>query len=639
MVTLVAVACGGSPSTETTDGAGATTTTTVPNSGFVSDDAGLTGLDAELSVIRAANEGRLPLSDALDFFASTFGEMPGSDDLRFEGRAGDGTMALMAVLAHWEELSPEQQQAVRSYLGYSSAQSFLAPAAVGPDADDLALQADIDSARAAIAGFVGTDLTFPIRGEMVPGLTGVLPGDTEPSPIAGVTWPERGGDVALSGRPDVCRVQFSTDEVLSPTTVAHEVFHCFQYQLGPDLADAIASAAWIIEGSAEWAGAKVSGVDGGVIDHFEQWVQNTDSLFGLSYGAVGYFWVLESMGVNPWSVIGEMLATEGTEAVAASGFEPGDVLRRVASSLARRQQAPTLPVSGVWDFAAAGVPPGGVRVPLTVTPDTPFVNSQVRGGFVRGAEILFTLEGGERVQVEVDSDVGTIEFYGKDAIVWDGRLNREFCLEDGGCRCGVDGEVDPGLGIGSREMILAGGELGGGPITYLVRIPDPEGAFTDGHWEGMITSSVFEVSTDGTTGTRHETSAAIEFTVENGAVTSGAYAVSYFINFANDGGGTGEGTSTVTGRFTGCGFAPQLYGTGFSLDAILHLPEVGDVPLVFSQTIDSPPIGPTLWVTDPVTDPNRRTGQIDPIAELEYLRSSGYGASDVVFTFEATRTG
>ena len=117
--------------------------------------------------------------------------------------------------------------------------------------------------------------------------------------------------------------------------------------------------------------------------------------------------------------------------------------------------------------------------------------------------------------------------------------------------------------------------FGSGPMTYLVRIPDPAGAFTDGHWEGTITSSVFVVTVNSTTGTRHYfATAAMEFTVENGAVTSGSYGVSYFINFVNETGATGEGTSTVTGRFTGCGFAPQLRGTGFGMDAVLHIPDV-----------------------------------------------------------------
>ena len=630
VVALVAVSCGGSPSsdTSTTDGSGATTTTTPTDTGFIDADTGLTGLSADLSAIRIANGGVLPVGDSLDLFAATFGDVPGADAFRFEGRPGDGTMAMLAVGAHWEELTAEQRQAVLNLLGYTTVQSFRAPVALG---GSEALQAQIDTARAAIAGFVGTDLAFPVVGEVIPELT------VGGRRVLGVAIPERGGAFVTTGRPDLCRVQFTNDPAPNATTVAHEVFHCFQFQLGPDLADAFASQAWIIEGSAEWAGAKVGGVDDDIVAHFAEWRSNTGSLFGLDYNAIGFYWVIESMGVSPWSVIGEMLATEGTDAVAATGLDPGDVLNRVSTSLARSTQSPTIPVSAVWDFSVAGVPNLGVRHDETVTPDHAFEASLGRSDFARGGIALLTLEGGERVEVRVDSDVGTVEFHGKDAIEWNGSLHREFCLEDGGCRCGVDGEVDPGLGEGSRELILGAGELGSGPITYLVRIPDPAGAFTDGHWEGTITSSVFVVTVNSTTGTRHETTAAMEFTVENGAVTSGSYGVSYFINFVNETGATGEGTSTVTGRFTGCGFAPQLYGTGFGMDAVLHIPDVGNVPLVFDETIDSPPIGPTLWVIDPVTDPNRRTGQIDPIAELEFIRSSGFGASDVVFTFEATR--
>src|SRR3990172_2204850 len=77
VVALVAVSCGGSSSggssTTGTSEAGSTTTTTVPDTGIVDADTGLTGLTAELAAIREANDGNLPLADALDLFAAVFG--------------------------------------------------------------------------------------------------------------------------------------------------------------------------------------------------------------------------------------------------------------------------------------------------------------------------------------------------------------------------------------------------------------------------------------------------------------------------------------------------------------------------------------------------------------------------------------
>ena len=83
-------------------------------------------LESQMIEIRAANDGHLPLADALDLFAGTFGEMPGADGSRFEAST-DGTLALWEVMAYWNELTPEQQDAVNSALGYPKAQSFMAP--------------------------------------------------------------------------------------------------------------------------------------------------------------------------------------------------------------------------------------------------------------------------------------------------------------------------------------------------------------------------------------------------------------------------------------------------------------------------------------------------------------------------------
>ena len=637
VIALVTGSCGGSSSATSTPASDGSTTTTAPESAIASTDDGLTGLTAELAAIRGANDGALPLADALDFFAATFGDIPGGDGNRFEGRPEDGTMALMAVGAHWDELTPEQQEAIRVRLGYSTVQSFRAPIVVADEAAAAALQVQIDSARSTIAGLVGSDVLFPIVGEMMAGLTAVAPGETTPIPVAGVTIPERHGVLATSGRPDQCRIRFSSDYPLNATTVAHEVFHCFQFQIGPDISDVFASQSWVVEGSAEWAGAMVGGIDSLVVEHFHQWRDNTGSLFGLDYDAVGFYWVVASMGVSPWTVIGDMLAVDALEAVAATGLEPVDVLQRVASSLARSQSDPALPVSGVWDFSV-NVPEGGIRIPFTLTPTTPpYESEEARSGFARGSDVVLRLEGGERVEVDVVADVGTLEFFGKDALEWEGSLHREFCLEDGGCRCGVDGAVDPGLGEGSRELVLAGGELGGGPITYQVRMPDPEGAFTDGHWQGTITSSVLVITTGTGVGVRHETIAPFEFTIENGAVTSGTYSLQFFDEYRSDI-GSGEGTATVTGGFVGCGFSPQLIGSTFGLDMTLVV-DGHPVPFAFETDISGAAGPGTVWRNDPITDPNHRSGIFDVAAYIDMIRASGFGATDVVMTYEATRSG
>lgn len=633
IIALIGVACSsssGEPSTDGTDGSGDS------DSRIVDGETGLTGLTAELAALREANDGTLQLPDALNFFASTLGEIPGGDASRFESRVGDATMALWEVGAHWEELTADQQRAVETVLGYPRPQSLMAAVA---SPEDIALQAQIDTARTAIAALVGEDVSFPITGDLVPGLMAVLPGHTTPSAVGGITWAERGGIGVFSGRADRCRISFNADFPLDATIVAHEVFHCFQLHLAADVQDTYTAQSWIIEGSAEWAGATIGGVDARAENNFVNWLLNRGgSMFGLDYAAIGYYWVLESMGVSPWLVIRDMMATAGVEAVAASGLDPLSVLSRVATSSARRVVAPSIPVSDVWDFATANVPLSGDRSSETVTPDSPIVTERAAADFARGLTGVFTLVGGDRVQVAIDSDVGTLEFFGKEPIDWQSSLHQEFCLDEGGCKCGVDGAVDSGLTQGAREVILTGAEFEAGTINYDVRIPDPGTAFTDGHWQGTLTYTVVGIAADGIAGTLTQSSGAIEVSVADGAVTGGSFELGIPGEF-NTTGAHAEGVYTTIAAFGGCGFSPQVTTNSVAFAGTITTSNV-TIPFNFDLGFSPVEGGPgTMWRIDPVTDPNRRAGEIDTVADQAVRGATGWTVTDVTWTFEMSLAG
>jgi len=631
---LVAIACGDSSGDVTTTTAAAsstttTTTTTAPPSSIAEGASGLTGLDADLADLRIANGGSLPADAALDLFAAVFGPVPGADETRFASRSTDGTMAARNVLAHWDGFTPDQQQRIAAYLGFPGVKTFRAAA----QTEDPALQAVVDPLRAAIAARVGADLPYPIvalRMEL---------GSRDGRRIAGMTLPLRGGEVALSGTPDECVVVFPPEDTPTATTVAHEVFHCFQFHLAPSLGAVYGGEDWIVEGSAEWAGAEIGGIDEGIEGHFGGWLANSGSVFGLDYTAVGLYWVIESMGVDPAPAIGAMLGSSGAGAIAALGLDPAAVLNRVASSPVRRDSAPGIPqIGGSWDFSDPQVPAGGIRVPRVVDEGTAFTFESGSGGYAKGDPILVELVGGTRVQVLADADVGTLQFYDKDAIAWSGSLSREFCLEPGGCRCGVDGAVDPGLEEGTRDLAIAGGEAGGGPITYTVRIPRSDGGFTDGTWSGQFSASYLLLSGDGVVGRRESGTFPAEFVIENGAVTSGSYTLEFSAEM-HSADAHGFGTATISGIFTGCGFAPQMQGTSFSFTGVAIIDGTA-VPLEFGFPM-SPVSGvtTTFWVPDPVTDPDRRTGSIDTGGYLAAISSSGIAASGLEITFQLGRTG
>jgi hypothetical protein len=630
---LLAAACGGGsgetdPATSTTARGDDTSTTEGPDPAgdIIEGDSDLEGTDAALADLREANGYALPAQAALDLFAAVFGEVTGADPERFEPRHGDGTLALRAVGAHWEELSDEQRGAILALLGYPQIESFRAPQALGGDA---ALQARVDAARAQIAAHVGGDVPFPIHVDTdVSGF-----GDRDLAAAAS----ERDGVFVTSGAIDACRISFRPP--VADATVAHEVFHCFQYHLAPSIRHVLTGPDWIIEGSAEWVAAEIAGTDSVITEGFAVWAANNRrSLFSLDYPAVGFFWVIESMGADPWAAIPPMLGATGEGAIAATGLDPAAVLQRIATSIARRSTAPSLDVGAEWDFAARRVPPTGARTALlTVTPDSPYTRSDTRTVFARTTPARFRLTDGDIATVTVISDVGGLQFEGRDEFhTWAGSINKEFCLdEEGECRCGLDDDVESGLDQGAERLLIGAAERDGGEITITIEIRDPGEEFTDGHWVGTFTSPPSTISVGDLVAEGEEITTPFEFTIENGAVVEGSYSMIMFGQAELDDMRM-SGVGTVFGSVQGCGPSPQMRASGSEWMMTAHTPD-GDVTIPLSLPGET--MFPTVWVFDESSDPNRRTGTIDNSGALAYVTGLGIGTTGSVITFEATRTG
>ena len=185
-------------------------------------------------------------------------------------------------------------------------------------------------------------------------------------------------------------------------------------------------------------------------------------------------------------------------------------------------------------------------------------------------------------------------------------------------------------------MVVAAGAIGGAAVGFDIRIPD-DGAFTDGHWEGTVTTSVLVLSTGDAVGIRHEATAPFEFTITDGAVAAGSFAMNFSVEFTLPT-GTGEGVAAIGGEFVGCGFSPQMLGHTFGVDGTLTTSDGITFPMQFEQPFAGTEIGfGTTWAIDEVTDPDTRTGEIDVSGYTNYMRANGFGASDVIVTFEATR--
>ena len=361
------------------------------------------------------------------------------------------------------------------------------------------------------------------------------------------------------------------------------------------------------------------------------------------------------MGVSPWDVIDDMLEAEGgIAAVAASGLDPADVLSRVTSSKARAHTIASLDVTDRWDFSASNVPRDGYFARDTVTPGSPNHASFALGRFAAAPVEVIHLEGGSIVQVALNGEVGTLEFFGQDPIEFDGNLVREFCLEEEGCSCTAGTEP---LEQATRDLIIGAGQLDPGTVTYDIRIPDQ--AFTDGNWEGTITSPDLTISGAAGTGFRPGAQAPINFTIEQGIVTAGSYSIQFPAIYESPV-GSAIGVVTIAGQVTGCAHAPKLDPTSIIIDATLELTDGFTIPVLtevnyasgtitvqqadgtrLSRPIDgavtSTTTGFTSWIIDRASTPTHRVGELDASAELATMAAAGFAITQLQFTFDINR--
>jgi hypothetical protein len=446
---------------------------------LASDDVAPAATTTELAMARSGNDGNLPLDLALDLFASIYGPIPGGTD-RFDAvRPGDGSLALRSLAAHAEELDADQRQTLdeaRAPTGTSSEDSGVGEgAAVAPG--DLALAASsgqagddpvgarfqelAEEAASDIADRLGRPLAAALEVDAVPASTFRRRG------VLGDAAPVRTGLVVWSGAHDACRVRIKRTAREVAATIAHEVFHCFQFEMAA-LAEVGRAQDWIVEGSAEWAAATLRGSDDTVAGNYDDWLVTEGSLFDLDYAAVGYFWTIETLGVDPWSIIPLMIVTRGPAAVGTSGLDPADVAARMATGPARRS-LDGLDVDGTWDLTPESVPRHGLRDTADVAPASPLtVGDAARGAFSRLPVQRIGFEG-TGIDIEADGSVGAVQLVGGDLLTFTGSFRTRICAPE-----------DEG-GDGPVELLLVLARTNPGPLSYTVSTSDA-GCGLPGRW-------------------------------------------------------------------------------------------------------------------------------------------------------------
>lgn len=438
----------------------------------------------DLRKARESNDGSLPLDVALDLFASIYGEIPGATARFQDVRRGDGSLAIRTIGANWEALDDAQRAAVgqlvtsdsatggRSELVVMDQSAGGAPRAiphvttnqqieVPREAMDYSAQEEAQILKEAadelaeeIADRLGTPLTADLD-------VRIVPSNTFRGAAAGDAAPMSNGSLDFIGPHDTCQIRIGEDETTPATTIAHEVFHCFQFEMAT-LNIALSAQDWIIEGSAEWAAATLRLPDEITRSFFDEWVATTDSLFVTDYEAVGYFWTVESLGQNPWSIVEGMINKRGAAAVDASGVDRGIVAERMATGLARRS-IDNLAVDEVWDLSPRRVPDIAGRTPADVSPQSPFqATSPANGWFSHSAVVVLDLEGAS-IELDLHASVGALQLVGEDLIRFKKTLSHRICLPEGG----------------GHQMLLVGARVEPGEIMFDVQSNNTAGAAID----------------------------------------------------------------------------------------------------------------------------------------------------------------
>lgn len=319
VMALVLVACSADPSTEPA---------AAPRPAPPIDDT-LIALGQLLD-----EDGSLSVDAALSLFAATVAPLPGVVAADLPGAVPHDVagVAIRRLQAARATLSVDVQAAVQVAVEPQTGEDEV-EVATGrhrelptgdapveePSAAELADM--ISTVVADVEELSGHDLRLPIRARLVPDRA-------------------TGGDAITTGiyagdRVTGCRIAlphglFGLDGASVTSTIAHEVWHCFQ--LDADEAAFDTAPLWVIEGQAEWAGEAYVGGSSSSAGNWSNWLLAYHvSLFRRSYDAIGLYADAAQAGNDPWRVMLDMLGRENFGAVQALfGTSVEDALRAVA---------------------------------------------------------------------------------------------------------------------------------------------------------------------------------------------------------------------------------------------------------------------------------------------------------------------
>jgi hypothetical protein len=326
-----------------------------------------TAYDRVLAGIRP--NGTVSQQTALQAFALTYGSLPGvHPPAGTPAYVPSGTLAAGWVLADLPRLSPTLRAAVLSRLGLATGRKAHGATFGDPDFHQ-------STALTAEASLWAARESAQLPGQPKLGLT-IVAGDSVNTAVT------KDGDHAeadalpvnaagmLSRSGPYCRIRVNVSKVDSSTelalTLAHEVFHCFEFSLTPTVWDKV--GAWVREGLAEWVAEDV------VKPPYAQAGGFLETYIGLpdqpvlqrGYSAIGFWGHVQDADGDLWSKIPKILTTVSSPAAfAIAGGDGAGFLSTWASSIVRPGNS-----GPEWEMFSPVRPPDATALPTPRIEDT-----------------------------------------------------------------------------------------------------------------------------------------------------------------------------------------------------------------------------------------------------------------------------
>ncbi len=382
-------------------------------------------------------DGSVDKSTALQAFSLAISPLPGvqlpagTPPAPYE--RASGTFAILWLLRYYDQLTRDQKSVVDATLAPQPGRFVVGPTAgvtarlvaariAGPVAQPY-LDA-LSQAKTLIAGKLGRQLAW--RGTSIPFSLTLNPTQMIGDALAyavpvytSVNGSQQLAECAIHVEPSLGSSSYDATE--RQVTMAHEMFHCFQYALlGPALET---RTDWLIEGQAEWAGELALGPSAIGTGWWATYLSTPlVPLFGRTYDAVGFYQHMAELGIDPWTHFDAMLlAPDSITAFRDADANSDAFLDTWPSGLFREASVgPAWNAQGPWQTNA--------RHPMTVTIATGHTYPIVLSAVLKNLPI-WIISQADLIETKINGHA-RLGAAGLDIV---GLADRLICTRSGGC--------------------------------------------------------------------------------------------------------------------------------------------------------------------------------------------------------------